>query len=468
MRKAMTILLIGVLFTASVAVLIAYRSVPTELDSTPETFVGVTYCGDSIEDAKLLIDRVKDYTNLFVLQSGVLQRSFESVTEIGDYAISCGLFFLPYFGSYISHSFSSWIETAQQRWGDHFVGVYYDDEPGGKMLDDYVEFKDADTGNNIIKTRYGDVVVEAPSGVVVHYEINGIIHLYEPSNLAENSYFTNLASNQSRVTDIYATFYPNGTYIISKFNSILPDNHASNWSSLISYEELLINHPFKTTDEVVDRFYSRNHENIQFMANRTKVFTSDYAMYWFDYKAGYDVILAQIGWNNSFPQNIALIRGAANLQNKEWGAILTWKYNTPPYLDTGTELLRQMQTAYECGAKYIILFNYYENTGTPYGTLQDEHFIALETFWNNLDKNIHHSITANSVLILPENYGCGFRWKEDRVWGVLKPSEDSYKIWNILQVALKDNSFHLDIVYESPEYIVTNKYLHVIYWNQIG
>ena len=50
-----------------------------------------------------------------------------------------------------------------------------------------------------------------------------------------------------------------------------------------------------------------------------KLFTADYALYWFTYQGGYDVILAEFGWNHSRPLNIALARGAATMQDKEWG-----------------------------------------------------------------------------------------------------------------------------------------------------
>ncbi len=29
----------------------------------------------------------------------------------------------------------SFVKEAQAQWGSHFLGIYYDDEPGGKMLD---------------------------------------------------------------------------------------------------------------------------------------------------------------------------------------------------------------------------------------------------------------------------------------------------------------------------------------------
>ena len=121
----------------------------TKFDSSgklTDTYVGVAYCGNSVADGKMLIDKVKGYTNLFVLQSGLLQRDFKSVDELGDYAVSAGMFFLPYFGAFVKASFSSWLESAKERWGDHLLGVYYADEAGGKMLDDYVTFEDSATG----------------------------------------------------------------------------------------------------------------------------------------------------------------------------------------------------------------------------------------------------------------------------------------------------------------------------------
>lgn len=201
----------------------------------------------------------------------------------------------------------------------------------------------------------------------------------------------------------------------------------------------------------------------------TSIMTADYGLYWFDYLSGYHVVLAQIGWNNSFAQNIALVRGAATLQNKDWGIVITWKYNAPPYLDNGSEIFSQMRTAYECGAKYIVLFNYYENDQNPYGTMKDEHFLALENFWNEVVKNpneIQGSVAAETALVLPNNYGWGMRWKEDKIWGVMEPDQNSLQIWDSLQKALANNGFHLDITYDNPTLQVTGKYQQILYWNQ--
>jgi hypothetical protein len=60
--------------------------------------------------------------------------------------------------------------------------------------------------------------------------------------------------------------------------------------------------------------------SMQDLKNRKiKAFTSDYALYWFDYLAGYDTVFVELGWNHSRAQQIGLCRGAANMQEKEWG-----------------------------------------------------------------------------------------------------------------------------------------------------
>jgi hypothetical protein len=435
------------IITALLAVLfIGYYSLQTT--ENPDIYVGITYCGNSVAEGKLLIDKVKHYTNLFVLQSGQLQRNLESVDELGDYAVSSGLYFLPYFGTYIESTFSAWLETAKQRWGTRFLGVYYSDEPGGKMLDDNVEFKDTTTGDSISKTKYGDTVLQKADGVVIHYELSGTIKLYEPTDENDNS------------SAAYATFYPNGTI----------SGTLSNRSSFETYEDLMSLRPFKDTDEVAERFLARDQNKIEYLKNNSiNVFTSDYALYWWDYLAGYDVILAHIGWNLTLTQQIALVRGAAKLQNRDWGIVITWKYNKPPYLDNGTMILSQMQTAYEAGAKYFVLFNYYEDEDNPYGTMKDEHFQALESFWNNVVKNpkiIQGSIKADSVLVLPKNYGWGMRWSEDKIWGVFKADGKTQQLWDLTQTTLKNHGLKTDIVYEDAEYPLIEEYQNIYHWTQ--
>jgi hypothetical protein len=145
-----------------------------------------------------------------ILQSGVLQRDLPSGEAVGDYAVAACLYFLPYFGVYIPPIFSQWYQNVSQKWGEHLLGVYYFDEPAGKMLDDYVVFQDTQTGDTITKTRYGDVAVEKAEGIVIHYEIGGDIHIFVPANFtspnSDSLQFINKVS-----ADVYASFYPDGT-----------------------------------------------------------------------------------------------------------------------------------------------------------------------------------------------------------------------------------------------------------------
>lgn len=433
---ASAILITLVVLTAVIIVKSGFQS-----SAAPTAYVGVTYGGNSVAEAKQLIDKVKGYSNLFVLQSGDLQRNFNAVNEIGDYAVAAGLNFLPYFGNYIEATFSVWLDSAKQRWGNHLLGVYYSDELGGKMLDDYSEFEDPATGSSISKTRYGDIVVEKPSGVVIHYELNGEINLLEPT--------------QDYPEGVYSTYYPNGEITVKQPN-VAPST---------TYQQLESQRPFKDHNEAAARFISRNQEDIGFLKNSTTVFSSDYALYWFDYQAGYDVMLAQLGWNVSLNQQIVLCRGAAAAQGKDWGVIVTWKYNSPPYLDSGDEVFNQLKTSYEAGAKYFLLFNYYEEgKSNPYGTLKDEHFQALESFWNNVVKNsgvVHGSAKADSVLVLPQNFGGGLRWRTDIVWGVFKPDDTSGEVWDLLQDSLTVHGLKLDVVYEDSAFPLSPNYLNV-------
>ena len=107
------------------------------------------------------------------------------------------------------------------------------------------------------------------------------------------------------------------------------------------------------------------------------LFTSDYALYWFDYKAGYDVLLAQFGWNYSRQLNVALCRGAATVQNKDWGVIIAWTYTDPPYIESGQELYEDLMLAYENGAKYIVVLD--TNKNYTQGILEEEHLARFKT-----------------------------------------------------------------------------------------
>jgi hypothetical protein len=201
-----------------------------------------------------------------------------------------------------------------------------------------------------------------------------------------------------------------------------------------------------------------------------RMFTADYGLYWFDYQGGYDVVLAEFGWNHSRPLNVALNRGAARIHDKDWGIMITWTYNGTPYLESGVELYNDLTLAYHAGAKYVVVFDYPKIF--EYGILTEEHFEALEDFWNYVknNPNKHGTEKAEVAYVLPENYGFGFRSSEDNFWGLWSADEDdrTEKIWSDVNQLIDEYGFSLDIVYSDPEFNadLQRHYEELIFWNE--
>ena len=197
------------------------------------------------------------------------------------------------------------------------------------------------------------------------------------------------------------------------------------------------------------------------------LFTSDYVLYWFDYKGGYDVIFAQLGWNYSRQLNIALVRGAATVQNKEWGAIITWTYNNPPYIESGTELYKDLVLAYENGAKYIVIFD--SNKEYTQGILENEHLEAIKQFWEYTQSNPRQEIPISNRIayVLPKDYAYGFRGPTDKVWGLWEVSsvrEFSDQLCIEVDSAINLYQERLDIIYDD-NLELSNGYSKYIFWN---
>ena len=193
--------------------------------------------------------------------------------------------------------------------------------------------------------------------------------------------------------------------------------------------------------------------------------TSDYVLYDFDYKAGYDAVFAEFGWNHSRPLNVALCRGAASMQNKDWGVMITWTYDNAPYIESWQELYDDMVYTYQNGAKYILVFDYPENS--TFGILTEQHFTAMKQFWQYVKDNPR---TANSVedrvaYVLPKDYGFGFRNANDKIWGLWSVDNQSSKIWSDANSLLEQYKDKLDIIYE--DHVGQNGALYekLIFWN---
>ena len=158
------------------------------------------------------------------------------------------------------------------------------------------------------------------------------------------------------------------------------------------------------------------------------------------------------------------------MQNKEWGAILTWKYTEHPYLGSGAELYDQMMTAYQAGAKYVIIFNYPEIPGNPYWTMTDDHFAAVEKFSRDImDTYTIRTRTdareADAVLVLPENYAWVARDPTDKIWATIRPTKIRPNMEHNLSTTITVPT-KTDIIYEDPDFPVAGKYPKIYYWNQ--
>jgi hypothetical protein len=207
--------------------------------------------------------------------------------------------------------------------------------------------------------------------------------------------------------------------------------------------------------DYVDEFLSHYTEDYLHSGDLLSI-TADYALYWFDYNAGFDVVLSEFGWNHSRLLSVALNRGAANMHNKDWGTIITWTYREAPYMESADELYYDMVLAYLSGAKYVIVFNYAQEKITPYGTLSEEHLDAMKRFWEYIHTNpkrlgIYCPTCTQIAYVLPKDYAWGFRGSDDKVWG-LWIDQSSIQMGKDVDYLLHTHHLSLDIIYDDPEY----------------
>jgi hypothetical protein len=374
MMKRWGLVLLAVLFVSvGLTCMYGYDKI-WNAPASDEFFFGVSFGQETVEEAKLLIDKVKDYTNLFVIASWAISINETALNEVCEYAVKANLKFMVYFDLISRVTFpwhQEWLDTAKERWGDNFLGVYLRDEPGGKQLDLQETFKTA--------SDYSD---------------------------ASSRFVNKIAS-------------------------------------------------FDSTQDVKKR--------------EIPMFTSDYALYWFDYLAGYDTVLVELGWNHSTPQQIAMGRGAANVQGKDWGAIITWTYSDQPYLASGPEIYQEMLAAYNAGARYLVVFNYPKYPEeNPYGLLNETHFTAMQQFWEYVHtspRGNHANGYGKVAFVLPKDYGGGMRSVEDTIWGLWSADEKAPLIWENMNKLLSQYGSELDIVYDDARFNFENRYSTVYLWN---
>ncbi len=336
-----------------------------------------------ISQIEALVNKVKDYTNLFVMGDVSLTFNQTALYEACDFIYNnTKLNFIVLFtgGTYYSYNPVQWMFEAKDRYGDRLLEIYKYDEPGGNQIDT------------------------------------------TPTQLINKTIIS-----------------PDASW------SAIADNYVGNLSFMVNFYQ--------------------NHASV-------KLSTADYGLYWFDYKSNYTTVYAELVGNESRQRIIALDRGAAQSFGKDWGVIVNWKYNQPPYLENGVELYNDLALAYSAGAKYGIVFSYPINPeNNQYGILQDEHFEAIHKFWNTLHNNpaSFGSNEAEAAYIVPKDYGFGFRSPNDSIWG-LKPADAlSPKIFYDTNNTLPEKyGSRFDILYDEREIIepLLRNYKVVYYWNQ--
>ncbi len=203
-------------------------------------------------------------------------------------------------------------------------------------------------------------------------------------------------------------------------------------------------------------------EPVNFAPSDFTLFSADYALYWFDYLAGYDTIFAEFGWNYSRQINVALNRGAATILDRDWGIIMTWTFNGPPYIGSGIDLFNDLVYAYENGAKYIVIFD--SNEEYTKSILKEEHYQALEQFWQYTKDNPISEDNGRVAFVLPKDFGYGFRGPDDKIWGLWEADETSLQISYHLGEFLQQYGTSLDVIYDD-NLVADQTYIKYIFWN---
>ncbi len=204
-----------------------------------------------------------------------------------------------------------------------------------------------------------------------------------------------------------------------------------------------------------------------------KLFTSDYALYWYDYLSGYRVVFGEFLQNQSRPTTVALCRGAANAIDNDWGIIVTSASCVPGQpqlcLENASALYNDLLFAWQSGAKYMVVFDSAtasENSST--GLLTQEHFNAIKSFWRYASSNAKPpEFPADTAYVLPADYGYGFRGPNEMIWGLFPADSLTQRIWNDVNSLLPQYGNGLDIVYETrTDGVPVNlKYDKLIFWN---
>ena len=125
-----------------------------------------------------------------------------------------------------------------------------------------------------------------------------------------------------------------------------------------------------------------------------------------------------------------------------------------------------MILAYNNGAKYILVFD--TNKNYTESILEEEHFEALEQFWQYTQDNPRDTIQIEKrvAFVLPKDYGYGFRGPDDKIWGLWGDDVLSLEMSHHLGSLLEEYGTKLDIIY-NDDVKFNEVYRKYIFWNGI-
>ncbi|MCW4011079.1 MAG: hypothetical protein NWF05_10755 [Candidatus Bathyarchaeota archaeon] len=410
-RKGLSIVLVSLLLISTVFLTSNIQN-SAVAEAPLDVYVGVDMAyGNSTlgpDAAKALIDQVSGFTNFFVVGTTGITDNATVLSDVLQYAYNHGLSFV----SFLPKKFGN----ASSESDPNFF----------PQATQWLEDAQANWGDHLI--GFLEPVEDEPGGQVLDRSHSGPIWL--TNDLSGLPSFGNY-------TNYYVTSYEEAA---AKFEALL--NSELNKS--------VLNDVNSTT--------------------QYPLFTSDYALYWFDYKGGYDTVFAEFGWNYSRQLNVALCRGAAQMQNKDWGIVITYTYTNPPYIESGDKLYEDMVLAYNSGAKYIVVFN--TNKNYTQNILQPEHLQAMQKFWDYAKSHPRnsHAVSERTAYVLPYAYAYGFRGPEDKIWGLWESNNEtdnfSFNQSVIVHSLLQEYGDKLDIIYDDhlqPQ--DTSNYRALLYWN---
>ena len=419
--------------------------------------------------------------------------------QVCDYAVNSGLNIIVYFSSGGGSSPAvSLLSVASARWGSHFLGIYYSDEPGGRLLDSDMTFYNNTAGTRITKqpggwidiystkgNRTSDILYQ-PDGEINNNtsiqqnpeqvggnqsnpQSNGTATIYTPIQVTTTYYPNGTIQYYSSTpqTNGWLTYQPNGT-VKNQYGATI--TNAGSISQFEPYQQLWDSRPLQTYSEVADAYTTSELGQLSSIGNQSDVhlFTSDFGLYWFDYLGGYNTVFGELFGEQTDAVTLGLVRGAADLQGKSWGTMIEWGNRTSVTLQSGDQIYDELLQTYQDGGQYGIVFNYAPNSNSTNGLLQNEQFNALQRFWTGVVENssVTNNVKGQDALVLPPNYGSGLRNSQDKMWGIWSADNNSQQVWNSMQAALSKYGSKLDIVFPDKAYPTSGRYQHVVYWNQ--